>query len=155
MIEDASGRAFERVLANILPHRAVSARTHQYDPATSDPFVPDEVVAVRDTPGTPFYLAKVVSIAADSISVQYFGCTQRDIARAVFRPAWHLPGSQAISLSATQPQNTIPYTGVLEFDSLRQLLVARNLEFTASNRLRRASQRTIAPLHDELFVFDR
>ena len=117
--------------------------------------MPDEVVAVRDSPGTPYYLAKVVSIAATSISVHYFGCTQRDIARSVFRPAWHLPQSDDITLSASQPPHTLPYTGILQFDSLRQLLVARNLEFTSANRLRRKSQRLLAPIHDELFVFDR
>ena len=155
MTEDSSGRLFERVLTNILPYRATTARAQAaFDPASHDPFVPDEVIAVRDSPGTPYYLARITTISAQSITVQYYGCRNRDLNRAVFRPAWHLPNDNTIALSVTQPTGTVPYTGVLEFDSLRQLLVARNLEFTAASRLRRKSQRLLAPTHDELFVFD-
>ena len=59
MTEDATGtgRKFERVLTNILPYRASIAKTQAvYDPATSDPFVPAEIIAVRDAPGTPCYV---------------------------------------------------------------------------------------------------
>jgi len=127
-----------------------------YDPATSDPFVPAEIIAVRDAPGTPYYLAAVTVIGAISITVQYYGCRQRDISKAIFRPAWHLPGMDAITLASRdrQPPNTIACSGVLEFDALRELLVARNLEFTQANRLRKMSQRVLAPTHDELFVFE-
>ena len=162
MTEDSTGRLFERVLPNILPYRATTARAQlTYDPASHDPFVPDELIAVRDSVGTPYCLAKITTIANKSITVQYYGCTQRDFTRAVFRPGWHLPNvynnetQDAITLSVTQPAGTVPYTGVLKLDSLRQLLVARNLEFTASLRLRRKSQRLLAPMHDELFVFDK
>ena len=155
MTEDATGRRFERVLTNILPHRAVSARTQAaYDPATSDPFVLGEIVAVRDEPGSPYYLASVIQIAASNITVHYFGCTQRDIQRATFRPAYHLANSDSIILSATRPADSHQYTGIIEFDSLRELLVARNLQFTNAKKLRKKSQKILAPTHDELFVFD-
>jgi len=155
MTEDSTGRRFERVLTNILPYRAVSARTQAaYDPATSDPFVLGEIVAVRDEPGSPYYLASVIQIAASNITVHYFGCTQRDIQRATFRPAYHLANSDSIILSATRPADSHQYTGIIEFDSLRDLLVARNLQFTNARKLRKKSQRILAPTHDELFVFD-
>ena len=54
-----------------------------------------------------------------------------------------------------QPTDTIAYSGVLEFDALRELLVARNLEFTKAHRLRKMSQRVLAPSHDELFAFEQ
>ena len=169
MTEDLTGRKFERVLTNVLPYRASSARAQAvYDPATSDPFILGEIVAVRavrDAPATPYYLAEVIAISATSIMVHYFGCRQRDLARATFRPAWHLPNGNEISLaSPTRPEKRngphrrtlrqLAYTGVLEFDALRQLLVARNLEFTTAHKLRKKSQRVLAPTHDELFVFD-
>jgi len=155
MIQDSNGRLFERVLTNILPYRATSVwNAPAFDPATNDPFVPDEVIAVRDSPGTPFYLARISSISAADITVHYYGCKNRDLERAVFRPSWHLPNTNDIVLSNQQPQNTIPYVGVLDFDALRQLLVARNLEFTQARRLRRKSQRILSPVHDELFVYD-
>ena len=73
----------------------------------------------------------------------------------MFRPAWHLPGSNDIRLANNQPPNHVPYAGTLTLDSLRELLVARNLEYTAASRLRKKSQQVIAPKHDELFVFDK
>ena len=153
MTQDSNGRLFERVLTNILPCRATSVlNAPAFDPATNDPFVPDEVIAVRDSPGTPFYLARISSISTADMTVHYHGCKNRDLERAVFRPSWHLPNTNDIVLSNQQPQNTIPYVGVLDFDALRQLLVARNLEFTQARRLRRKSQRILSPVHDELFV---
>ena len=109
MTEDSTGRLFERVLPNILPYRATTARAQlTYDPASHDPFVPDELIAVRDSVGTPYYLAKITTIANKSITVQYYGCTQRDFTRAVFRPGWHLPNvynnetQDAITLSVAR-----------------------------------------------------
>ena len=49
--------------------------------------------------------------------------------------------------------NQVPYTGRIELDSLRELLVARNLAFTAASRLRRKSQLAIAPHIADLFIF--
>jgi hypothetical protein len=60
-----------------------------------------------------------------------------------------------MKLSKTQPPGTIPYAGTIAFDSLSQLLVARNLEFTSSFRLRRKSQKLIFPMHEKLFIFAR
>jgi hypothetical protein len=46
--------------------------------------------------------------------------------------------------------------GELKFDSLRDLLMvmARNLEFTAARRLRKRSQRAIAFVRADLFIFE-
>jgi hypothetical protein len=155
MTEDATGRRFERVLTNILPYRAVSARTQAaYDPATSGPFVLGEIVAVRDDPSSPYYLASAIQIAASNITVHYFGCTQRDIQRATFRPAYHFADSDSIILSATRPADSHLCTGIIEFDSLRELLVARNLQFTNAKKTSQEIAKDLAPTHDGLFVFD-
>ena len=157
MDEIATGRKFERVLTNILPYRATSARSAvHFDPTHSDPFVVGEFVAVRDAPGTPFYIAKITTVVDLGINVHYHGCTHVMIDRAVFKPCWHIRGSNDIELASDPPSNAhFQHSGFLSFDSLRNLLVARNLEFTASRKLRKKSQRLIAPLHDELFIFDR
>ena len=97
----------------------------------------------------------MIRVSTLQISVQYFGCTSHDMSKAVFRPAWHIDGSDEMKLAMVQPLRTIPYTGTILKDSLSDLLVARNLEFTSTNRLRRKSQRILFPLHDELFIFDR
>ena len=102
---------------------------------------------------SPHCLTSVIQIAASNITVHYFGCTQRNIERATFRPTHHFTDDNRIVLSATQPAGSHLYTGTIEFDSLRDLLVARNLQFTNAKKLRKKSQRILAPTHDELFVY--
>jgi hypothetical protein len=156
MTEESSSRTFERVVSNILPYRASSARSADvYEPMYSDPFVISEFIAIRDEPASAFYLAKVVSVSESEIVVHYFGCTTHNIARAVFRPAWHLPDTEIMKLAFIRPANNVPYSGTVQIDSLRNLLVARNLELTSASRLRRKSQKLLFPIHDELFIFDR
>ena len=156
MTEDSTNRHFERTVLNMLPYRATSAVAPDvFDPFYSDPFTLDEIVAVRDDPDSPFYIARATSINATFISVHFYGYTTRDLRRAVFRPCWHCPGSNDISLAAAALPNQIPYTGRLDLDSLRELLVARNLGFTKANKLRRKSQRAIVDNVLDLFIFDR
>ena len=155
MTEDSTSRNFERAITNILPYRATSARSGPlFDPAHSDPFVHNELIAVRDEPDSPCYVAVVTAIAADHISVQYYGCTTADLARAIFRPGWHLPNDNAIQLADQAPPNLIAYTGTLQFNALRDLLVARNLELTQSKRLRKKSQRALNDSPADLFIFE-
>ena len=91
MSEDSTGRSFERTTSNMLPYRATIAKaTADFDPVYSDPFVPNEIVAVRDEPKQPFFIARLTSTTSTAITVHYHGCTSADIARAVFRPGWHL-----------------------------------------------------------------
>jgi len=154
MTEDSSDRRFERTILNMLPYRATSAvASNIYDPFYSDPFTIDEIIAVRDDPESPFYIAKATAINATFISVQYYGCKTRDTRRAVFRAGWHHPGSNDITIAVAPLPNQVPYTGRIELDSLRELLVARNLAFTAASRLRRKSQLAIAPHIADLFIF--
>ena len=156
MTEDSTDRRFERTVLNMLPYRATSAVSPDvYDPFYSDPFTLDEIVAVRDDPDSPFYIARTTAINASFISVHYYGCTTRDLRRAVFRPCWHHPGSNEISLAAAALPNQIPYTGRLDLDALRELLVARNLGFTQAAKLRRKSQRAIVDNVLDLFIFDK
>ena len=156
MDEQSSGRTFERVISNILPYRASSIRAPAvYVPLYSDVFLVDEFIAIRDEPNSPFYIAKVTSVTESSIEVHYYGSTHPDLSRATFRPAWHKPNSDVIHLSTTQPTDTIRYAGVIELDSIRNLLVARNLEMLSSRKLRKKSQNKLFHIYDELFIFDR
>jgi hypothetical protein len=156
MQEVSTSRDFERIVSNILPYRATTAKAgDNFNPVYSDPFTVGECIAVRDDPNSMFYLALVTGIAASSIAVHYHGCTHRTLDRAVFKPAWHLPQSNEIVLSVDQPALYMPYSGSLQLDALQDLLVARGLEFTKARKLRKISQRAIAPLHDELFIFEK
>ena len=163
MTEDASSRRFERAATNILPYRATSSSTPStFDPFYSDPFTVNEMIAVRDEPGSMYFVAKTIGISDKDITVHYFGSTTRDTAKAIFRPCFHLPATHPlfdesgdITLATTQPTDQVPYTGILELDSLRDLIVARNLVFTAAHRLRRKSQKVLHPVHEELFIFEK
>jgi hypothetical protein len=137
-----------------LPHRATSSSTpSSFDPFYSDPFTVNEIIAVRDEPGSMYFIARAIGISDKDITVHYFGSTTRDTAKAIFRPCSHLPitnqpldESGDITLATTQPADQVPYTGILEPDSLRDLIVARNLVFTAAHRLRRKSQKILHPV---------
>jgi hypothetical protein len=154
MTEDPTSRNFERAITNILPHRATPARSGPlFDPAHSDPFVLNEIIAVRDEPDSPCYVAVVTAIAADHISAKCCGCTTTDLSRATFRPGWHLPNDNAILLANHAPPNLVACAGTLQFNALRDLLVARNLKFTQSNRLRKKSQRALNDSPAGLFIF--
>jgi hypothetical protein len=154
MTENSTSRNFERAVTNILPHRATSARSGPlFDPAHSDPFVLQELIAVRDEPDSPFYVAAVTAIAADHISVNHYGCTTSDLSRAVFRPGWHLPNDNAILLAEQAPPPLVAYTGTLQFNASRDLLVARNLELAQSKRLRKKPQRVLNDSPADLFIF--
>ena len=138
----------------MLQYRATSATAPAvYDTFYSDPFTIDEIVAIKDDPESPFYIARTTAINATNISVHYHGCTTRDLDRAVFRPGWHAPGSNLVTLAATCPPGDVPCTGNLQLDSLRESLVARNLEFTNGPRLKKKSQRAITPKLADLFIF--
>jgi hypothetical protein len=156
MIEQSSGRQFERLISNMLPYRATSSRSAAvYVPIYSDPFLVDEFIAIRDEPNSPFYIAKVTDVTDVGICVHYYGCTNPDISRAIFRPAWHLPNSDVIILANSVPDGAVKYSGVIQFESLRNLLVARNLEMISSRRLRKKSQKLLFHIYDELFIFNR
>ena len=156
MDEQFTGRQFERVISNILPYRSSSVRTPVvYVPTYSDPFLIDEFVAIRDEPNSPFYIAKVTDVTESNIEVHYYGSTQPDLSRAIFRPAWHLPDSDTFLLANTAPANTVRYSEVIQLGNIRNLLVARNLEMLSSRKLRRKSQKLMFHIYDELFIFDR
>ena len=85
--ELSTRRRFERALVNILPYRAsTAAQPPTYDPFYSSPFTDDEIVAVRDEPNGPFYLARTISIVSTMITVHCFWSISRDLGRAKFLP---------------------------------------------------------------------
>ena len=152
-----TNREFERSIANLLPWRADSrkkARNAQYDEHVSTPFAVDEFIAVRDEPGSWFFLAKVTSLATTAIVVHYYGTRSANLKLATFYPGWHLSTQNHIQLSFAQPAHHIRYTGVLDLSSINSLLVARKLTLTSASRLSSKSRRLIMPVRDELFIFE-
>ena len=156
MEEKSTGRSFERVIVNILPYRSSSLKTPvDYVPIYSDPFEIDEFIAVRDEPNGPFYIALVTDVTATQISVHYYGSRTQDIRIAKFRPCYHFKDSDAIFLTHKPATQLIKYSGVIQLDSIGDLLVPRRLEMLSCRKLRRKSQQLLHHILDELFVFHR
>jgi hypothetical protein len=157
MIQMDTQREFERSISNLLPWNATSrkkARNAQYDQTTSEPFKIDEIIAVRDEPGSWFYLARVTTVGTTCIIVHYYGTRSANISLATFSPGWHLPNHDFIRLAKAQPQDCIRYSGVLQYDALNTLLVARKLIFNSASRLTSKSRKLLMPIRDELFIFE-
>jgi hypothetical protein len=157
LVQLDTNREIERAIANLLPWKAQSrkkARNAQYDEDISTPFTIDEFIAVRDEPGSWFFLARVTGIAATAIVVHYYGTRSANLQLATFYPGWHLSTQNHIQLAFTQPEHHIRYTGILDFSSLNSLLVARKLTLTSVSRLSSKSRRMLMPVRDELFIFE-
>ena len=156
-----TNRQYERTIINLLPWRAVSAKTPrnaQFDPATSDPFTVNEFIAVRDEPKSWFFLAKItaisVSLTEPVLIVHYYGCKDGDLKTVKFLPCWHLATQQHIVLAPNKPAHHIRYTGMVDFASLSALLVARKLNLTTTSILTSKSRRLLMPIRDELFTYE-
>jgi hypothetical protein len=121
MTQMDTNREFERSISNLLPWNATirkKARNAQYDETTSDPFEVDEFIAVRDGPGSWFFLAKVKTVRENFIIVHYYGTRSANLSLATCSPGWHLPKNDFIRLAKSQPQHCIRYSGVLQLDSM-------------------------------------
>ncbi len=107
-VDDASQRRYERVLSNLLPYHAWKAKANAdaaFSPYYSDPFTEGELIAVRDDPTGPFFIARVTThsdgrTVARALLRLHGNCTcirhlQAMLARSRRRPDDHgcrLPG---------------------------------------------------------------
>jgi hypothetical protein len=162
VVDDTTQRRYERVASNILPYKAhqpkANATAQRFNEIYSEPFTEDEFIAIRDSPTGPFYVAEIQDVNATSIRVHYFGTTHMVLKEAIFKPCWHAAGETDILLSWGVPQFAnhvvfVDYNGTIDLQDVHTVLVARNLEFTKSGRLRFRSLRALAPVHDQLFRF--
>jgi hypothetical protein len=150
-------RLYERSISNLLPWRATTARTARharFDAAFSTPLLVDEFLAVRDEPNSWFYIARITYVGASSIIVHYYGTKSDNLQRAKFHPCWHRKVSDFIQLSPTKPHGTIKYSGVLDYNALQALIVARDIKLTSISTLTSKSRRLLMPICDELFIYE-
>ena len=162
--DDTTNRTYERVASNMLAYNATLPKTNsnarQYNTTYSQPFANGEFIAVRDSPTGPFYVAEIQEVTARNIRVHYYGTTHMVLADAIFKPCWHAAGKEDIVLSWQVPDDGewmhlewIDYHGFIDLKDIHTVLVARNLDFTKTGKLRFRSLRTLAPFHDQLFRF--
>jgi hypothetical protein len=162
-VHDETQRAYERVLANMLPYRAVRAKVNanaQYNEQYSEPLKEGEFIAIRDDPTGPIYLAEVIEVQPKYVCLHYYGTTGLILATAIFKPCWHEVGRDDIVLDRDPWDddthlNFVPYTSEVDLRDLHTVRVARHLEFTKAGKLRFRSLRSLTPVHDQLFRFER
>ncbi len=157
-VDDVTKRRYERVIANMLSYRAKRSKTNDeagFNETYSDAFAIDEYIAIRDDAVGPFYVARITAISTRTVTLHYYGCREVILQNAVFCPAWHRHGSDAITLSHECPENLIAYSGIIQLKTIRHVLVARHLDFTSTGKLRFRAQRALAPVQDQLFRFSR
>jgi hypothetical protein len=104
--------------------RPKTSADSQYNEAYSDPFSVDEILAVRDDPTGPYYVAKITAMNPRTLTVHYYGCREVLLSNAVFRPCWHRRGFDDITLSFDCPAHQIAYSGKLDVKDIRHVLVA-------------------------------
>ncbi len=164
-VDDVTHRRYARVIANLLPYRAEIAKTNTnaaYNQRYSELFTVGEFIALRDDPTGPFYFAKVEAFVNRTVTVHYYGCAGMLLDMAIFKPCWHRVDGVEIVLNWVcaggvvngQP-TVVPYSGTLELRDIHTVLVARNLKFTKTGKLRFKSVRALAPFQDQLFRFER
>jgi hypothetical protein len=89
MVEDCSGRTFQRTIINNRPFRATkNPPPPHHDLVSAAALLPQTLIAVRDTPDSSFHLAQVLSITESHLSVQYLGTTTPNLETAVFHLVW-------------------------------------------------------------------
>jgi hypothetical protein len=163
VIHDETKRTYERVISNMLPYRAKRAKANanaKYNEQYSEPLTEGEFIAIRDDPTGPIYLAEVMSVQPAYVSVHYYGTTGLILATAIFKPCWHEVSSNNIILDRDPWEDDLhlnfsPYSGDIDLKDIHTVLVARQLEFTKAGKLRFRSLRSLAPVHDQIFRFER
>jgi transposase InsO family protein len=162
---DDTKRAYERVITNMLPYRAKRAKIEanaRFNELYSSPFEEGEFIAIRDDPGGPIYVAEVMDVRTATVILHYYGTTGIVLATAIFLPCWHKVTGTDILLNWDCPEfdnhgmlNFTPYSGEVDLESIPDVLVARNLQFTKHGKLRFRSLRALTPVHDQIFRFER
>jgi hypothetical protein len=166
VLDDTTKRRYERVVSNLSRYRAEKATINssaQFNQRYSAQFAEDEFIAIRDEPSGPFYLAQILFVTDTHITVHYYGCTQVVLASAIFKPCWHEVGGDEMILALDCPEDTeddppirfVDYNGTIALKDIESVLVARHLGLTKGNKLRFRSLHALAPVHDQLFRYEK
>jgi hypothetical protein len=103
-----------------------------------------------------------MDVRTATVILHYYGTTGIVLATAIFLPCWHKVTGTDILLNWDCPEfdnhgmlNFTPYSGEVDLESIPDVLVARNLQFTKHGKLRFRSLRALTPVHDQIFRFER
>jgi hypothetical protein len=154
MEEESSGRTFQRTIINTRPFRSSkNPPMPHHDLVSSAALKPGTILAVRDTPASPFHIAKVTRITEALLSIHYLGTTSPTMDSAIFRLLWLAPDSRTVLKDSCPAHNHTAITGEIDTDDLDDLLVASHLTLTSTCRLSRKSARLLFHLRDQLHTY--
>jgi hypothetical protein len=153
MEEECSGRKFQRSITNTRPFRASKNPPAHHDLVSSAALQPGTLVAIRDTPTSPFHIAKVTKITEALLSLHYLGTTTPTMDSAVFRLLWLAPDSRTVMKDSCPARNRTAITGEIDTDDMDDLLVASHLTLTSTGRLTRMSACLLFHLRDQLHTY--
>jgi len=154
MVEECSKRTFQRTIINIRPFRATKdPPPPHHDLLSSAQIVPGTIVAVRDTPHSPYHLAKVLDNTENHLSLHYLGTTNSSIDAAVFRLLWIAPDQRTVLRDTCPARNHKAVTGEIDTEDVPDLLVASHLILTNTGRLSRKSARLLFHIRDQLHIY--
>ena len=154
MVEECSGRKFQRTIINTRPFRATKNPPPPHHDLVSEAALhPGTILAIRDTPTSPFHLAKVKKVTESHLSVHYLGTTNPHLDTAVFRLLWLAPDNRTVLKDTCPARHHTAITGDIDTDDINDLLVASHLTLTNTGRLSRKSARLLFHLRDQLHTY--
>jgi transposase InsO family protein len=154
VIEECSGRTFQRTVINMRPFRASKdPPPPHHDLLSQAALHPGTIVAVRDTPGSLFHLAKVLSSDENQLRLHYLGTTTPTLDTAAFRLVWIAPDGKTVLKDTCPARHHHAVTGEIDTADLPDLLVASHLTLTSTSRLSRKSARLLFHLRDQLHTY--
>jgi len=110
-------------------------------------------VAIRDTPQSRFRIARVIQHTPARLVLHYFGTTNPKLEKAKFKPVWLHPTDGTISLAINRPtQRHAPFTGVVDAETIPDLLLSTQIELTAQHTLRKPCMQALFHLRDQIYV---
>jgi hypothetical protein len=157
MIEDCSGRTFQRTIVNIRPFRATrSPPPPHHDMLSASPLDPGTIIAVRrsDDPADSFDLARLTLLTESHVTIDYLGTTNPNLRNATFKLVWIDPSDNRTVLKNSRPaRNHTQVTGEIHTADLSDLLVATHLTLTNTGRLAAPSYQILHHLRTQLAIY--
>ena len=99
-----------------------------------------EVIAVKEDDEPTYFLATVLSLQDDSMTVHYFATRNSELTKAVFYHAYiDRAGTITLTLKPTTRRGLRPWTGNILADELDDIVIARRLDFKRNYHLSRQS----------------
>ena len=142
--EDSSGQVFQRSVTNIKKYKAAGERDPGAKVAGAENFLAGDMVATRDTTDSKeFWIAKVISVDADSIKCHFWATRGVAMKKAVYKPAYigDISGKTILAYKLGRNEEACkPWTGIVPMECI---ITKVKLGGKESKKLKPASQKLL------------